>query len=198
MKLVRRRIVCLVLRLRFFKTVATAVTTGLVLAMLLSMPATAWAIQVFEAILTGSQETPPNNSPGTGISIVSLNDLQTQLTVSLTFTGLVAPETAAHIHGPAAPGLPAQVLYPLMLVNPDNQVITLINNPNGSGLTIPQQISDLDSGLFYVNVHSTAFPGGEIRGQLSPVPEPATAVLLGAGTLGIGGLMRKRARRPTG
>jgi hypothetical protein len=45
------------------------------------------------------------------------------------------------------------------------------------GFTIALQVSQLQSGLWYVNIHSTTFGGGEIRGQIIPVPEPATVML---------------------
>ena len=67
-----------------------------------------------------------------------------------------------------------------------NGDITLIDNTRNSGFTIAQQLTQLDSGLWYVNVHSLNFGGGEIRGQIVPVPEPSTFGLIG---LGIGGAL---------
>lgn len=57
-------------------------------------------------------------------------------------------------------------------------------------------IAGLLSGQTYLNIHTTQFPGGEIRGQLlQAVPEPATVLLLATGVMGIAGALRKRRRR---
>ena len=105
------------------------------------------------------------------------------------YSGLSGTVTAAHIHGPGAPGVPAGVLY--FLSSPAGFISTgatfgnitggnlsLIDNPNGSGFTVAQQLTQLNSGLWYINIHTTTFGGGEIRGQIVAVPEPASAALL--------------------
>ena len=63
--------------------------------------------------------------------------------------------------------------------------------------TTAPQMADLQNGLYYVNVHTSLFPGGEIRGQLGLVPEPGTIVLIGTGALGLLAVARKRVRRRT-
>jgi hypothetical protein len=68
----------------------------------------------------------------------------------------MAPETAAHIHGPAPAGVNAPVLLPLPLGIFDQ--------------TFPinaATLAAIQAGLAYVNVHSTLFPAGEIRGQIT-------------------------------
>lgn len=116
----------------------------------------------FAAVLNGSQETPPNNSNGSGLGLVLLvsNDLvpETQAKAGLVFSNLGSSVTGAHIHGPANPGVSAPILFPLPTTNP--LVNFLIN-----GVT-PQQDTDLRNGLHYMNVHTSNFPNGEIRGQL--------------------------------
>jgi hypothetical protein len=109
-----------------------------------------------------------------------------------TYSGLSGNVSAAHIHGPANPGVNAGVLYGL---NPTFITtgatagnflagnLTLVDGTGG--FTIAQQQAQLLAGQWYINIHTSTFPGGEIRGQITLVPEPASAtlVLLGAGLL---------------
>lgn len=85
------------------------------------------------------------------------------------FAGLVGPSTVAHIHGPAPLGMNAGVILPLNVVPGSPPTGGTFNG--GGTLTAPQ-VNDLVNGLLYVNVHSAALPGGEIRGQLTPVAPP--------------------------
>lgn len=55
-------------------------------------------------------------------------------------------------------------------------------------------IAGLLSGQTYLNIHTAQFPGGEIRGQLQAVPEPATLLLMGTGLMAALGVIRKRAK----
>jgi glucose/arabinose dehydrogenase len=124
--------------------------------------------QLFVANLNGSQETPPNGSHAAGTATLLLNPDETGALVSLRFRNLSAAETVAHIHGPAAPGQTAAPEFDLPATgNFTDFHVTLT----------PQQVSDLKAGLFYVNVHSTAFPAGEIRGQFGAVSQSSTVQL---------------------
>jgi hypothetical protein len=134
------------------------------------------ASTVFQANLNGAQE--PTASTATGFGTVVLNDAQDTITVDLSWTGLIGgPASAAHIHCCAPPGVNAGVLFPFVIPN----VI--------SGSMVEQtfaitalQVTELEDGLMYMNIHDTTFPGGEIRGQLDPiVPEPANIGLIGIG-----------------
>src|SRR5215831_13318581 len=110
---------------------------------------------VFTANLTGSQETPGNNSNGTGSAAILLSPDETSARVSLNFGGLSSAQTDAHIHGPAAPGVVGPILFPLPGGNVSDFLISLT----------PTDVANLKSGQLYVNVHSANFPNGEIRGQ---------------------------------
>src|SRR4029079_8643379 len=96
-----------------------------------------------------------NASTAIGTATLLLSPDEMTARVSLNFTGLSSAQTAAHIHGPAAIGVPGPILFPL----PNGQV-----NDFEIALS-PGQAADLKNGLLYANVHSNNFMNGEIRGQ---------------------------------
>ena len=163
---------------------------------ILTLTAALWtgvssAQSTFQATLTGAQEAPtPNASTATGSGTVVLNAAQTQITVDESWTGLSAPASASHIHGPAAPGVNASVLFPFSGV----PAATSGSIPEQVFAITPSQVIQLENGLFYLNVHDANFPGGEIRGQLTLVPEPSTWALLGLGAGGLLWSLRRRAK----
>jgi hypothetical protein len=115
-------------------------------------------IDIYEASLSAAQEVPPGSGAGTGMAEVQLNTNTNQLTWKVTYSGLSGPATAGHIHGPAAAGANAGVVVPFTAVGAQPVV--------GQATITPQQVGDLAAGLWYVNIHTAANPGGEIRGQL--------------------------------
>jgi hypothetical protein len=147
------------------------------------------ATMLFVANLNGGQEVPPNASTGAGLGDVLLNNAQTQITVDLTFSGLLSPASAAHIHGPAPAGVNAPVLFPLSGLPASTSGIV----PTPTFAITATQVGQLESGSFYMDVHDAVFPGGEIRGQLSEVPEPTTVSLI---SLGLGSLLVLRRMHP--
>ena len=162
-----------------------------VAAAALLTPSVINASTIFVANLVGANEVPPNASPGSGFGTVVLNDLMDQITVDLNWTGLTSPATAAHIHGPAAPGTNAAVIFPFASVPAATS--GLIQEQTFA--ITPTQVGQLQGGLFYMNMHTANFPGGEIRGQLAlATPEPGSMALIGFGLTTLLGLVRRRRR----
>ena len=115
----------------------------------------------FKADLSGASEVAPVTSAGKGTATASLDTATKTLTWSVTYSGLSGPATAAHIHGPAAPGANAGVLVPFN--DPASPI-------KGSATLTDAQITDLEAGKWYINVHTAANKPGEIRGQLVRAP----------------------------
>ncbi len=138
----------------------------------------------FNDPMSGIQEVPPNASPATGITFGTFDDGTNVLTIDVIASGFVAPVTAAHVHrGPV--GVAGPVIFPLTGTTGGTTYTSHdVFNLNST------QAADILAGLNYANVHSTTFPGGEIRGQIHLVPEPATAMFLGCGLAAL--LSRKR------
>ena len=134
-----------------------ALRTSLVAAVAVVMAGAAHATIVnMTAQLDGLQESPPNASPAGGTATAVVDTDANTLSYTLTFSGLTATQTAAHIHGFANPGTNAGVLFGIGVGSP------LSNTWNYS----EAQEANILAGLCYFNVHSGNFPGGEIRGQL--------------------------------
>ena len=125
---------------------------------------------------------------GTGTADVTFDTVTNLLAWDVSWSGLSAPTFIAHIHGPATPNQNAGVVVDFGAVGTATSGSSM-----GSTTLSAAQASDLLSELWYVNIHSNAFPLGEIRGQLL-VPEPATGALLGASLVGFGGALRTRRR----
>jgi len=132
-------------------------------------------VRHFTSNLSGANEVPPNASPGTGIGEVTLHVPENVLTIRLQATGLTGPPQAAHIHQAAA-GVNGPVIMDLApLQIPATARWCGVTAP----LTAAQVTALLGSGLYF-NIHTPAFPGGEIRGQLIPTKEAFVAQIDGA------------------
>lgn len=130
-------------------------------ALLASASPSRAATTQFKADLKGASEVPPNQSGGTGSVTATYDSATKELTWSGTFSGLSGPATAAHFHGPAEPGKNAGVAIWI------SEKGKPLSSPfKGSAKLSDAQASDLMAGLWYVNVHTAANPGGELRGQL--------------------------------
>ncbi|HEY4371292.1 MAG TPA: CHRD domain-containing protein [Burkholderiales bacterium] len=110
--------------------------------------------------LTAAQEVPPTNSSGRGMIETTFDKSTMVLKWKLTYSGLTGPATAAHFHGPAAPGSNTGVVVPF--ANPINSGL------EGEKKLEPAQAADFLAGKWYANVHTAANKGGEIRGQVMP------------------------------
>ena len=113
----------------------------------------------FKATLDGASEVPANTSAGKGTADIDYDAASKKLTWKLTYSGLTGPATAAHFHGPAEAGKNAgvAVAIPGATASP----------AEGSATLTDAQAADLMAGKYYVNVHTAANPGGEIRGQVT-------------------------------
>jgi hypothetical protein len=152
------------------------------------------------ADLSGPSENPGNASPGIGSGTVTLNLATHTLQVDLSWSNLTAPATAAHIHSPASSPANAGVAIPLTgfpaatsgtYSNTFNTLDSSIyssaylTNHGGTAAGAESGIaSELAAGMAYLNIHTSNFPGGEIRGFLV-VPEPATVALTAIGGIGL-------------
>jgi CHRD domain-containing protein/PA domain-containing protein/Calx-beta domain-containing protein len=119
----------------------------------------------FVATLTGAQQVPASgNAVKANGAVAKLSTDDSTASVSLIFSGLTGSETSAHIHGPGAAGTNAPSLFQLPLGTP---ILNFQIIPSS------QRVTELRSGLHYVDVHSTAFANGEIRGQFlwNPIEE---------------------------
>jgi hypothetical protein len=190
-----------------------ALLTILVFCSLISARAT---ITVFDTFLTGPNEFPANASPGTGYALVVLDDTANTLQVQVLFAGLLGTTTASHIHAATAVPFagtagvatttPTFAGFPLGVTSGSySNTLDLTSassyNPayvtaNG-GTTASAEaalISAMFAGKSYLNIHTSVFPSGEIRGFLAPVPEPSTLALAGLCAAGVAGRVLKRKR----
>jgi hypothetical protein len=135
---------------------ASLLATALTLCM--ATAASAATIE-FKASLDGKSEVPANATAGYGDLLATLNTSTKSLSYTLTFGGLTGSATAAHFHGPAAPGANAGVAVAIGGKGPTSPV-------SGTATLTDAQMGDLEAGKWYVNVHTAANPGGEIRGQV--------------------------------
>ncbi len=119
-------------------------------------------VYTLDLALSGQKEVPPNPSTATGVLIGTYNDVTNMLSFTVMFNGLSAPSTASHIHGPAAAGVNAPVLIPLAGFPAG---VTSGTYSNSFTLT-PDQESMLFCATLYLNIHTSLYPGGELRAQL--------------------------------
>lgn len=171
----------------------------------------------YTTILTGPKEEPANTSPGIGAASVKFDATTHVLEVGAAFAGLLGESTAAHIHcctttpGTGLAGVATETptfsdfplgvqtgayhhIYDTSLTSSWNPAFLSANGGTTTGAE-SALLAGLNSGSAYLNIHSTLYPGGEIRGFLAPVtavPEPGSYAMLGLGLPAVLLLARRR------
>lgn len=112
------------------------------------------SVSNYTATLSGASEETPTGSTATGSATGTYNATTKELVLTITYSGITP--VAGHIHKGAA-GVSGPVIFPF----------ASITSPVSFSTTLDAaQEADLMAGLYYINFHTAAFPGGEIRGQL--------------------------------
>ncbi len=114
------------------------------------------------ATLSAASEVPPTQSGATGTLQAHVNKDTNLLSWTVSYSGLTGPATGGHFHGPAMAGSNAGVVVPFSG--------SLASPINGTATLTAAQMADLMAGKWYVNLHTAANPGGEIRGQVMVTP----------------------------
>ena len=123
-----------------------------------ALPASAEVVAL-TATLSAASEVPPVQSSGSGSAAITFNTETRSLTWEVQVRGLTAPVTASHFHGPSTTAANAGVMVPIAKAGDQSPF-------KGSATLNPEQAADLMAGRWYVNVHTSTYPPGEIRGQV--------------------------------
>ncbi|MBR1172049.1 MULTISPECIES: CHRD domain-containing protein [Bradyrhizobium] len=137
-------------------TKAVFATLALGAAVAFAAPASA---EKLKATLDGKSEVPANTSSATGTADLDYDAASKKLSWTVTYSGLSGPATAAHFHGPAEAGKNAGVA--VAIPNAASSPV------KGEATLTDAQAADLLGGKYYINIHTAANPGGEIRGQVT-------------------------------
>ena len=139
--------------------VVAACSVGLVV---LAQPGIAAPLS-FKVDLNGAQQVPPVRTGATGTADLTYDPATRVLTWDVNHSGLSGQATMAHFHGPATQGENAPPVISL------SENGAAVSNPiKGQATLTPEQAQQMTAGEWYINVHTQANPGGEIRGQVTP------------------------------
>lgn len=184
-----------------------ALSVSLAVALLLFAPASFAAR--YTVGLSGSNENPQNASPAVGSGIVDIDPASHQLSINIVFNGLTGNTTLAHIHCciappgnagvatpvPAFPGFPLGVTSGTYNITLDMTQASSWNaaflNANGGTPAGAEAalVAGAAAGQAYLNIHTTTFGGGEIRGFLTAQVTRDVPTLSEWALVGIGGLL---------
>ena len=133
-------------------------------AALIATSSAAFAVIIpIQASLTGAGEVPPNASPAKGLMTGTFDTDTNTLKWTVAYSGFTTPTIGAHFHGPVSYlGLTPEENAPIQVGTPGN----LASPFHGEAKIDDTQAKDLKDGRYYFNLHSTKFPGGEIRGPV--------------------------------
>jgi hypothetical protein len=154
--------------------------------------------QNYSASFSSTQEVPPNDLTGVDGTYAFANFSLSGTTFSVTsafYGNMVGTPTEITVND-APPGFNASGPLFALTIDNDETVVSggLVDGTfSGSGTLTSGEITDLNNGNLYVNIDTTALPQGEVRGQVTAVPEPATMTLMGVGSLAWLAARRKKA-----
>ncbi|MFM0388840.1 CHRD domain-containing protein [Paraburkholderia dipogonis] len=118
----------------------------------------------FQVPLTGAQQVPPVQTPGSGSADLTYDASTRVVTWNVSFSGLSSQATMAHFHGSAPAGKNAGVK--VWLSQKGNMEMT--SPISGQATLSPDDAKMFEAGDMYINVHTKNNPNGEIRGQVVP------------------------------
>ncbi|HTO52417.1 MAG TPA: CHRD domain-containing protein [Myxococcota bacterium] len=182
---------------------------GCWLVSLVALPASAHEV-IYDGTLSGSNESPANSSPALGDVLLTIDLDVLSMRVQASFSGLQGTSSAAHIHCCTVPGGPLNVGVATMLPTFTNFPLGVTSGTYDQTFDLSQAstfnpafvamyatqgdalnafLNGIGDGAAYFNIHSSSFPGGEIRAYFHVVPEPQVLALL---ALGLGALAARR------